>query len=484
MEKKSGINRHIIGMSTTKKIAHNTAIQMTGKAVSTLLGLFAIGMMTRYLGTEQFGWYVTAISFLQFIGIVIDFGLVPVTAQMMAEPRFDKTKLLQNLLGFRFLSALIFLGLAPLLVMFFPYPIEVKQAVGIMTVSFLAIAMNQVFTGFYQFKLRMDIQAIGEVIGRLVLVGGLWLLITQQASFLPVMIVVTLASIAYTLYMWLGAMRIAKPTLRFDWDVWKAIFTKSWPIAISIMFNVVYLKGDILLLSLFRDQGDVGIYGAAYRVIDILTQTAMLLMGLMLPLLTYAWARNKKLLFKKRYQQSFDAMMMLGIPMVVGTIVLAEPIMIFVAGQEFAAAGTSLQILALAVGAVYLGSIFGHLAVAINKQKQTMWIYISSAVLTLIGYLYFIPRFGMTGAAWMSVFSEVYVGILLALVVKSFIQEQIVLKTLGKIIAASVIMGLAVSHIAHFPILFTVLVGIVLYSTILYITGAISKATLKEIFAK
>ena len=27
------------------------------------LGVLALGMMTRYLGTEKFGWYVTTISF-------------------------------------------------------------------------------------------------------------------------------------------------------------------------------------------------------------------------------------------------------------------------------------------------------------------------------------------------------------------------------------------------------------------------------------
>ncbi|MBU1895837.1 oligosaccharide flippase family protein, partial [Patescibacteria group bacterium] len=80
-------------MSVTKKIAHNTMVQIVGKIFSTVLGLVALGMMTRYLGAEQFGWYITTIAFLQFVGILIDFGLIPVTAQMMSEPKFDKIKL-------------------------------------------------------------------------------------------------------------------------------------------------------------------------------------------------------------------------------------------------------------------------------------------------------------------------------------------------------------------------------------------------------
>ena len=63
------------------KTGKNIDFQIIGKLSSTFLGLIALGMMTRYLGQEQFGWYITTMAFLQFIGIMIDFGLIPVTAK-------------------------------------------------------------------------------------------------------------------------------------------------------------------------------------------------------------------------------------------------------------------------------------------------------------------------------------------------------------------------------------------------------------------
>src|SRR3989338_6009566 len=101
-------------MSVTKQVAHNTFFQMLGKIVSTLFGLAAGAMMTRYLGQEKFGWYITTISFLSVIGILIDFGMTPVTAQMLGENKFSKEKIFNNLVTFRFFSALFFLSLAPL----------------------------------------------------------------------------------------------------------------------------------------------------------------------------------------------------------------------------------------------------------------------------------------------------------------------------------------------------------------------------------
>jgi len=468
-------------MSLTQKIAHNTIIQITGKIVSTFLGLIAIGMLTRYLGTEQFGWYITTMTFLQFVGILIDFGLIPVTASMMSEPNFDKQKLFKNLLGFRFVTAIIFLGIAPLIALLFPYPVEVKIAIGFTTISFLGIALNQVLVGFYQAKLKMHIQAIGEVVGRIVLVVGLWILIKQNASFLPLMGVVVLASLVYTTVLWLKTHKETPAGFGFDLNIWKTIILKMWPIAIAIIFNVVYLKGDILLLTLFKTQAEVGLYGAAYRVIDILAQTAMMLMGVMLPLLAFAWSRNLNADFKQRYQLSFDSMMLFAVPITIGTILLADKIMYIIAGAEFIISGKPLQILAIAVFGVYLGAVFGHTAVAINKQKQVMWIYITDAVITLIGYLIFIPKYGMYGAAWMTVFSELYAGLLLFLTIRHYVKIKLQIKTFGKILLSSLIMGLVIYFLRELHVLILILIGILIYGIVLLTIKGISKETIREI---
>ncbi len=482
-------------MTTTKKIAHNTAVQIVGKIISTLLGLLAFGMMARHLGTEQFGWYVTAISFLQFVGIMTDFGMTPVTAQMMSEPKFEKKKLFQNLLAFRFFTAIIFLGLAPLLALFFPYEKEIKIAIGFTSISFVAIAMNQVLIGLYQTKLKMYVQAIGEVIGRVGLVVGIFLLIKFGYGYLSIMGAVTVSSLIYTLILWLRGKKETSVGFAWDKEIIIAIIKKMWPIAISIIFNVVYLKGDVVLLSLFVSQSEVGVYGAAYRVLDILTQSAMMLMGVLLPLLAYSWSRGDKAEFKHRFQQSFDSMMLVAVPMLVGTIALSNPIMTLIAGQEFADSSYILAILSVAVFGVYLGAVFGHTAVAIDKQKQTMWIYISNAVITLAGYLIFIPIFGLLGAAWMSVFSELYAGILLFFVIRHYTGHSLKLLNFFKIILASLAMGYAVyistkvltdanGYFANWNIFVIIPVAAIVYGFFVYILKVISKETLREIIGK
>jgi len=470
-------------MSVAKQVAHNTMFQMIGKVISTFFGLAAVAMMTRYLGQEKFGWYITTVSFLSVIGILIDFGMTPVTAQMLGENKFAKEKIFNNILTFRFLSALFFLSLAPLLALFFPYPNTVKVAIAFTAISFLAISLNQVFIGFLQEKLQMQIQALGEIIGRIVLVAGLFIAIYYQAQFLTIMWVIIAASLVYTATLYLFIRKKTKLNFSFDKIIWREIIIKMWPIAVAIIFNVVYLKGDVLLLSYFNSQTEVGIYGAAYRVIDIVVQTAMMIMGVMLPLLANSWIQKNKEEFKQRYQVAFDAMMILAIPMFTGLFLLSHKIMVLVAGPEFYISGNALQILSLAILGVFWAGIFGHLVVAVNLQKEVLWVYISNAIITFAGYMIFIPKYGMYGAAWMTVFSEWYTAVMVTLVARKNVKDKIDYGFLRKVVLSSVVMGIIIVWLMKLPVLVIIIISVLIYTIMLFATRAVSKNQLKDILS-
>jgi O-antigen/teichoic acid export membrane protein len=275
-------------------------------------------------------------------------------------------------------------------------------------------------------------------------------------------------------------------SLAYNWTIWKKIIQKMWPISISIIFNVIYLKGDVVILSVLSPQEAVGVYGAAYRVLDVLTQSAMMIMGLYLPLLAVEWTQGNQNGFQKRLQQSFDAMMLLAVPLMIGTLSTATPILRLIAGKEYtdAGAGKILAILSLAVFGVYLGAIFGHSAVAINRQKQTMWVYISNAVLTLGGYLIFIPRFGIYGAAWMSVFSELYSGALLYFLVSKYSGVKLHVKTFSKILLAGIIMAGIIKILPNLNVILVSLIAAAAYAVLIFALKAISRETLKEIIRR
>jgi O-antigen/teichoic acid export membrane protein len=455
--------------------------QVAGKLLSTVLGLLALGMMTRYLGREGFGGYTTIVAFLQFFGILVDFGLTLTTVQMISEPGADENKIAGNIFTLRFFSALIFLGLAPLAVLFFPYDSTLKIGVAVTTFSFLFIALNQVLVGLFQKHLSMWKVAVAENAGRLVLLSGIAITIFFHSDLISVMMAVVLGSAANFILNFIFSLRYVRIKFVFDWQIWKEIYRRSWPIGLSIAFNLIYLKADTIILSLSQNQASVGLYGASYRVLDVLTTFPMMFAGLILPVLTATWAEKNSERFKRIMQKSFDFLVMIIVPSIFGTLFLGERLMKLVAGDDFALSGTILKILILAAGAIFLGTLFGHIVVAIKKQRVMIWGYAIVAAISLLGYIILIPRYTYWAAAWITVFSEGAVALLTFFVVWKTTKMIPSGKILFKTIIASLAMSGILYSLSPANLLLLILLGATVYFAVLYLLRGYNRETVTEI---
>jgi O-antigen/teichoic acid export membrane protein len=170
------------------------------------------------------------------------------------------------------------------------------------------------------------------------------------------------------------------------------------------------LRADTLVLSLIKSPSAVGLYGAAYRVIDVLVTIPFIFAGLILPVLTSSWIRKDEANFRRVLQKSLDFMIILALPMVIGTYFVNTQIITIVAGNDFLAAGSILSILIIAAGIIFIGTVFSHAVIALDLQKKIIPAYIFTAVTAIMGYLLFIPTYSYFGAAWVTVYSELAIA--------------------------------------------------------------------------
>lgn len=477
-------------MKLSTKVIYNTIVQVVSKAVITGLGLAVVAVLTRYLGQSGFGKYTTIMAFLSIFSMAADLGLTLVTAQMVSKPGIDQEKALNNLFGLRFFSALIFLALAPAVAVFLPYSVEVKIGIAITTLAFLFISLNQICVGLFQNKLRMDRVSIAEIIGRSVLVIGVFLVSFYNWGLLGAMVATVVANgFSFFFHYWF-ARRFFRIRIGMDWEWWKHILHKSWPLALTIVFNLLYLKGDVLVLSLVRPQAEVGIYGATYKVVDVLSMVPFIFAGIILPILTSNWVEKNYDYFKNIIQRAVDFMIILGVPLVVGAQFVSTQIMVLVAGEDFAASGQVLKVLSLACAAIFVGVMFTHVIVAIDKQKKIIGAYVFTSITSIIGYIIFIPKYSYMGAAWMTVYSEVVIGIFALYYTWKFTRFSLKLMTFGKSVAAAGVMGLflyllPVSFYNVWPGLLLTLAGSgVVYFIGLYLFRGITHKELKILLNK
>ena len=92
---------------------------------------------------------------------------------------------------------------------------------------------------------------------------------------------------------------------------------------------------DSIILSLVRTQAEVGVYGATYRVLDILTMLPAVLWGLHCRCFLNILLIKNTINLRSFYKKFFDALIIFAVPIVVGTQIISRPIMEFFAGKEF-----------------------------------------------------------------------------------------------------------------------------------------------------
>ncbi|MDO8499870.1 MAG: flippase [bacterium] len=467
-------------MSLKRAIAHNSIAQIVGKGISTVLGVAAVMIMTRALGTEQFGWYATAAGAMQFAGILTDFGFTVVASSMLSEPRFNKTDLFNSFFTWRVITAVVAHLGTPIVVWLLPYSLEVKLAASALSLCFISIYIGQIFTAYYQVKLKMHIQMISEVLGRIILVAGAAVVAGKNWGFMPMVWLFTISSIASLWYLWYKSEPVK---FYFNREITTAIFTKMWPVALSVIFNAFYLQGDRVILPWFVSQTEMGIYSASVRVVENIFPIPALLMGMMLPLITHSWSRGNNAEFRKRVEWSFNLVNLCFIPFTVGAIVLSYPLVMFLFGAKFTGSAMYLSIVAWKMLGISFGLVFSHILLAMNQQKKYLWIFASNAVLSVAGFLYFIPKFGAIGAAYVSLFSEFYCGITMFVVCCMNTRFVPNFTSFVKICLSSLAMGAFIYYIQPFNFVLSVLLGAAIYGLLIVLSGVVSRSLIKEILS-
>ncbi len=477
-------------MELKRKIAYNTVVQIVGKGLSTLLGVIALAIMTRYLGTAGFGEYSTVITFVSFFAMSADLGLTLISAQMISNPLEDQNKILSNLFSLRLLSALILLGLAPIFVLFFPYSPIIKIGVLIATLSYIFPALNQILIALFQKTLKMEKAMIAEVIGKIFLVVAIFGAIKLDGGLSGVLWASVISAGVNFILNWFFGKKTAKIKLAFDLKTWKRIIKKTWPLAVTIILNLIYQKSDIILLSLFKDIQDVGIYGASYRTIEVIGTIPYMFAGIMLPLFTFNWINKNFDFFKKMAQKSFDFMIILAVPLTIGAQFTATEVISLIAGKEFASGGLPLQLLIISISLLFVSCIFSHIIIAIEKQKKVIALYAITTVTSLILYLILIPKFSYLGASIVTIYSNVLILFGSFYYVKKFTDFSPRLKTTYKALLASLGMAIFMYIIPRsfyqngLTLLIIIALAILIYFILLYLLKGISKDDLKTFLPK
>lgn len=473
-------------MSLLRKITGNTLIRVAARLVGNVVGIIVVGLLTRYLGEEGFGNYTTILAYLFFFGALADLGLYMITINEINSDSVDKSRFYSAIYSLRVCTGILLMLGAIALVWLFPYPLVVKQGVLIVAISIFLGLMDQIQVALYQAELRVLRVAVAELLGKVVLLAGVFWGISMQVSLLPLLWAVVAGQAIQWLITLTGVKSFVTLRVNFDPEYWKKIVVKTWPIALSQLFVLIYFKMDTVLLSLLRPQEiaqiEVGLYGAPYKILEVLIALVPIFMGLVSPVLAQAWSRGDTYRFRHMYQTTFDAFSIVTWPMVLGGIMLAQPIMQLLA-PGFSDSGRILQILMIATGVIFFAHLPTYAVVTLGQQRIMLKTYALAAFFALLLYVIFIPIYSFWAAAWVTVLVESIVLVLAWQRIFTVTRQKMKWGVFTKALLSALGMVAVIAALPDFNVFVLIAVGAVCYVTALILTKAVTGERIKTILS-
>lgn len=189
--------------------------------------------------------------------------------------------------------------------------------------------------------------------------------------------------------------RTEKPKYNFEL---KSILNITLPMMLTNSLFLIMSWMDILMLSAFKTQADVGIYNTALKIAACISITLVAISSIAAPKIAELHGRKDISGFKRFVKQTSFLNFSISFPIFLA-IILFPGFLLGIFGQEFVAGTSTLVILAS-------GQVFGafsgatiHILNMTGYEKISRNILISTAIINLILNYILVPRYGIIGAA-------------------------------------------------------------------------------------
>jgi O-antigen/teichoic acid export membrane protein len=240
---------------------------------------------------------------------------------------------------------------------------------------------------------------------------------------------------------------------------------------------------DKYVIAAFLGIAATGIYSAGYNLAGL----AILYLGplniVLVPALAHLYDNNQMQDVKKHLTYSLKYFLLLGIPSAVGLSLLARPLLLALTTPEFAVAG-SFVVPIVAVSMVIHGAQ-GIITQPISLVKKTHSLGIAwgiAAILNLVLNVLLIPRFGIIAAAITTLLSFTVAAVITCKISFTYLKFDIDWISILKSLFATELMAIIiilVNPTGVINILCAVVIGVITYFVIIYLTKALTR---QEIF--
>lgn len=399
------------------RIATNTGVQAFGAVLASLLGFATFVAITRGLGVDAFGDLTAAAVYLFIVTVIADVGFSGAVLREVSASPAELERVMRASVPLRALISAGAVALSAVVALAAPFNDRMTAAILIGTVGAFFTLMNFAVLPVLQLELRMHWAVVANLAGRIVTLALTLGALAAGLGFNGV-VAATSAGLAVTFlvdYAVVARLVSLRPVV--DLAYWRSLSTGSVELGLSGAIGHIYFRVDALLVAVLRTPREVGLYGAAYKLIELAESLASFLPASVFPALTRYVAESDARM-RPLVQRAFDLLLAMAAPLTVLMLAFPTEIISLTAGDDFAAAAPAVQILAPYVLFSFVGQLLWRMLLASHRDRALLLIAVAILTLNVALNLALIPIYGYKAAALTSVASQVVASVLTAVVVK------------------------------------------------------------------
>lgn len=464
--------------SAARIIFRNTVFgvgaQMALRIVNFLFQIFVI----RTLGDAEFGTYNVIISWVSYFQVLGDLGITQYFRREIARDRSATGRYFWDMVVLRLLLALVTsavtIGLA--FVFLKPYSEEKLLAIVLFCGTYFFQAFLYPLLMVIEGNERVDISQIFNVIGQVVILIAGFILVSISKSFFWLIVAgfINIPVLIFLAYRIVRCNNFGPPRFHINPAAWFGIIQYGLPFGL-IQFALTSNRfADRIVLNQFSfSAAEIGWYSIAYNLTLNFTTLAQAFNDAFQPTLAREHAGDPTKA-PRWYFRSVKMMVFLSIPIAVGGMLLAEPLISTLYKPENRAAYIAFFIIIWDLPAVLYNNFCGNMTTAIVKERAAARINVTQSIVNIVVNIILIRPLGMIGAAFATVISDTYAASLFYLLFRREFGPGLGFRHLMRVFASAIGMGavIVLLHELQVNLFITIALGAVAYLALIWLTKA------------
>ncbi|MBD3789209.1 MAG: flippase [Campylobacterales bacterium] len=389
------------------KYFKNTSWLFGEKILRMVVGLFVGIWVARYLGPEQFGLLSYVQSFVGLFTAIATLGLDGIVVRELVKDESRRDELIGTAFWLKLIGAFAVLLILAIAINFTSNDHYTNILVFIIASATVFQSFN-VIDFYFQSKVLSRYVVFANIISLFASSVVKIALILYEAPLIAFALVVLFDSFVLTcgfIYFYFKQSQLLK-NWKFNIFLAKKLLKDSAPLIIAGVINSIYMKIDQVMIKEMFDSTQVGYYAAAVKLSEVWFGIGVLICNSLFPAIVNAKKVSEEFYYK-RIQNLFLFLIIISYSLSIAVYFLSDYIISFLYGQEFIAASSILAIHIFSAIFVYLGVSSGRWLISENKTMLNFYRNLFGMIINILLNLYFIPKYGIIGAAYASLIAYI-----------------------------------------------------------------------------